>query len=178
MDVRLGRPTARGRAAAGSRTPSASTSRVYAAIARTPTPTLDRAMARLSHAADYSRLSLAAAAVLAASAGAAGRRAAATGLAVGRRHGDASSTSPSSRSAAADGPTAPPSEVPVARHVRMPTSTLVPLRALRRRVRLRDRRRPGAPAGGDPAARTRRRSSPTRASTPASTTPATSSPAR
>ncbi len=37
---------------------------VYAAIAATPTPALDRGMRRLSRAADYSRLSLAAAAVL------------------------------------------------------------------------------------------------------------------
>src|ERR1700704_6271663 len=35
---------------------------VYAAVAATPTPTLDRVMRRLSHAADYSRLSLSAAA--------------------------------------------------------------------------------------------------------------------
>jgi undecaprenyl-diphosphatase len=42
---------------------------LYAAIAQTPTPALDRAMARLSHAADYSRLSLASAAVLAAGGG-------------------------------------------------------------------------------------------------------------
>ena len=32
---------------------------VYAAIAGTPTPSLDRAMSRLARAADYSRLSLA-----------------------------------------------------------------------------------------------------------------------
>jgi membrane-associated phospholipid phosphatase len=54
---------------------------VYAAIARTPTPTLDRAMSRLSRAADYSRLSLASAGLLASGGGAAGRRAAAMGLA-------------------------------------------------------------------------------------------------
>lgn len=52
----------------------------YAAIASTPTPRLDRAMARLSHAADYSRLSLTAAAALALFGGARGRRAAASGL--------------------------------------------------------------------------------------------------
>ena len=38
---------------------------IYAAIARTPTPALDVAMSRLSRAADYSRLSLASAALLA-----------------------------------------------------------------------------------------------------------------
>lgn len=52
----------------------------YAAIAATPTPRLDRAMARLSHAADYSRLSLAAAAGLALFGGPPGRRAAVSGL--------------------------------------------------------------------------------------------------
>lgn len=54
---------------------------VYAAIARTPTPALDRAMSRLSRAADYSRLSLASAGVLALAGGPGGRRAAAMGLA-------------------------------------------------------------------------------------------------
>jgi membrane-associated phospholipid phosphatase len=54
---------------------------VYVAIAGTPTPTLDRAIGRLSRAADYSRLSLASAAVLAITGGPGGRRAAATGLA-------------------------------------------------------------------------------------------------
>jgi membrane-associated phospholipid phosphatase len=54
---------------------------VYAAIARTPTPALDRAMARLSHAADYSRLSIASAALIAAIGGRSGRRGAAMGLA-------------------------------------------------------------------------------------------------
>ena len=38
---------------------------LYAAVARTPTPALDIAMRRLSHAADYSRLSLACGALLA-----------------------------------------------------------------------------------------------------------------
>lgn len=52
----------------------------YAAIASTRTPTLDQAMARLSRAADYSRLSLTAAAGLALFGGARGRRAAASGL--------------------------------------------------------------------------------------------------
>jgi membrane-associated phospholipid phosphatase len=53
---------------------------VYGAVAGTPTPALDVAMSRLSAAADYSRLSLASAAVLALS-GARGRRAALCGLA-------------------------------------------------------------------------------------------------
>jgi membrane-associated phospholipid phosphatase len=54
---------------------------VYAAIASTETPALDRAMSRLARAADYSRLSLAAAAVLAVAGGPPGRRAAGLGLA-------------------------------------------------------------------------------------------------
>jgi undecaprenyl-diphosphatase len=53
---------------------------VYSAVARTETPTLDRAMRGLSGAADYSKLSLCAAAVLALGGGARGRRAAASGL--------------------------------------------------------------------------------------------------
>jgi hypothetical protein len=54
---------------------------IYAAIAGTPTPTIDRAMRRLSSVADYSRLSLASATVLAVAGGRRGRRAAVTGLA-------------------------------------------------------------------------------------------------
>jgi undecaprenyl-diphosphatase len=98
---------------------------LYAAIAQTATPALDRAMARLSHAADYSRLSLAAAAALAAAGGRTGRRAAAHGLAAvgvtasvvnlvakplgGRRRPDRAAQ-----------------RVPVARHVPMPASTSFP----------------------------------------------------
>jgi undecaprenyl-diphosphatase len=98
---------------------------LYAAIAQTSTPALDRAMARLSHAADYSRLSLASAAVLAAGGGRGGRRAAGLGLAsvavtaslvnlglkpLGRRRRPDRATE----------------QVPVARHVRMPSSTSFP----------------------------------------------------
>ena len=98
---------------------------LYAAIAQTPTPALDRAMARLSHAADYSRLSLASAALLAVTGGRRGRRAAASGLAsvgvtaavvnlgmkpLGRRRR----------------PERAVERVPVARHVRMPLSTSFP----------------------------------------------------
>lgn len=53
---------------------------VYAAVASTPTPSLDAAMRRLSSAADHSKLSLAASAVLATAGGRDGRRAAARGL--------------------------------------------------------------------------------------------------
>ena len=54
---------------------------VYAAIAQTDTPVLDRALSRLSRAADYSRLSLASAAILSVAGGARGRGAARVGLA-------------------------------------------------------------------------------------------------
>ena len=98
---------------------------VYSAIAATPTPTLDRSLRRLSSAADYSRLSIASAAVLAVAAGRRGRDAAKLGLAsiavtsttlnlgvkpiVRRRRPD---------------PVA--QEVPVSRQLRMPASTAFP----------------------------------------------------
>ncbi|MDO8185618.1 phosphatase PAP2 family protein [Conexibacter sp. JD483] len=97
---------------------------LYAAVARTPTPALDRAMAKLSHAADYSRISLAAAALLATAGGPRGRRAAVHGLAaiavtstvvnqgmkrLGRRRPDRARL-----------------HVPEARHVPMPDSTSFP----------------------------------------------------
>jgi membrane-associated phospholipid phosphatase len=54
---------------------------VYEAILHTPTPNLDKEMSRLTQAADYSRLWLGSAAILAATRGREGRRAAVTGLA-------------------------------------------------------------------------------------------------
>ncbi len=54
---------------------------VYDAIAQTPTESLDRSLSRLSRAADYSRISIAAAALLAAFGGRRGRSAARSGLA-------------------------------------------------------------------------------------------------
>lgn len=54
---------------------------VYAAVATTPTPLLDRAMRRLSEAANYSRLWIASSVLLAATAGPRGRLAAESGLA-------------------------------------------------------------------------------------------------
>lgn len=54
---------------------------IYEAIAGTETRTLDSALSRLTRAADYSKLSLAAAALLAIAGGASGRRAAVGGLA-------------------------------------------------------------------------------------------------
>jgi undecaprenyl-diphosphatase len=98
---------------------------LFAAIAQTPTPALDRAMAQLSHAADYSRLSLASAAVLAATGGRRGRRAAASGLvslAVAATVVNLG-VKPLGRRKRPDRAVA---EVPVARHVRMPSSTSFP----------------------------------------------------
>ena len=54
---------------------------VYAAIAGTSTPTLDRAMSGLSRAADHSKISIAAAAFLALARGPEGRHAAVLGMA-------------------------------------------------------------------------------------------------
>lgn len=98
---------------------------LYAAIARTPTPALDRAMARLSHAADYSRLSLASAAFLALARGPAGRRAALHGLAaVGVA---ASVVNLAAKPLGRRGrPDRAGERVPEARHVRMPRSTSFP----------------------------------------------------
>lgn len=98
---------------------------VYAAVARTPTPALDRTMSRIAKAADYSRLSLVSAGVLALTGGARGRRAAAMGLAsvgvtatvvnallkpLGRR----------------TRPDRVAQEIPLARHVPMPVSSSLP----------------------------------------------------
>ena len=98
---------------------------IYAAIAATDTPSLDRGMTRLTRAADHSKLSLAAAAVLSVTRGCKGRRAACEGLAsvavtsavanlvlkpLGRRRRP---------DRAAD-------DVPLARHVPMPSTTSFP----------------------------------------------------
>jgi membrane-associated phospholipid phosphatase len=98
---------------------------LYAAIAQTPTPALDRAMARLSEGANYSRLSLAAAAALAVTGGRRGRRAAAVGLAsVGVTAAVVNlGVKPLGRRSRPDRAV---ERVPVARHVRMPSSTSFP----------------------------------------------------
>ena len=98
---------------------------LYAAIARTPTPALDRAMSRLSRAADYSLLSVASAGVLATTGGRSGRRAAAMGLAsvgVAAALFNLVVKPLSNRSR----PDRIAERVPIARHVRMPTSTSFP----------------------------------------------------
>jgi len=98
---------------------------IYAAIAQTPTPALDRAMARLARAADHSRLSLAAAAALSAVGGAPGRRAAAHGLAaVGATSGLVNLVAkPLGRRRRPDRAI---ERVPLGRHVPMPASAAFP----------------------------------------------------
>jgi undecaprenyl-diphosphatase len=98
---------------------------VYGAVASTPTPLMDEFMRRLSNAANYSRLSIFSAGLLAAFGGPRGRQGAAWGLAsvgvtatvvnlilkpLGRR----------------ERPDRPGSGVPVARQVQMPASRSLP----------------------------------------------------
>jgi undecaprenyl-diphosphatase len=98
---------------------------VYAAIAASPTPSLDGAMARLTVAANYSRLSIASAALLTLTRGKKGRQAATRGLA------SLAATStivnvavkPLGRRARPDREL---HQVPVARHVKMPGSASWP----------------------------------------------------
>lgn len=98
---------------------------LYAAVARASTPTLDRAMSKLSRAADYSRLSLASAGILALAGGSAGRRAARAGLmAVGVTAAVINLVAkPLGRRRRPDRIA---QEVPFARHVRMPISSSFP----------------------------------------------------
>ena len=98
---------------------------VYAAIAATPTPSLDTAMRRLSSAANLSRLWVAAAGVLSLVGGAGGRRAAWSGL---RSIAITSfvvnlAVKPVARRRRPDRDL---HGVPVTRHVRMPSSASFP----------------------------------------------------
>ena len=98
---------------------------VYSAVAQTSTPSLDRGLRRLSRAANYSRLSLACAALLSVAGGRRGRLAARLGL-----------SSVAVTSAALNlgikplirrtRPDRAATGVPGARHVKMPTSTAFP----------------------------------------------------
>ena len=98
---------------------------LYAAVAATPTPALDRPMRALTRAADHSKLWLGVAALLAGARGRRGRRAAATGL------GAVAATStlvnvaikPVTRRPRPDPLT---HRVPLARHVPMPASRSLP----------------------------------------------------
>jgi membrane-associated phospholipid phosphatase len=98
---------------------------IYEAIAATPTPSLDRGMSRIATAADYSRLSLAASALLALTRGEEGRRAARMGLAsIGVTATVVNVVvKPLARRARPDREGA---SVPFARHVPMPRSRSLP----------------------------------------------------
>jgi undecaprenyl-diphosphatase len=98
---------------------------VYLAVAQTPTPTLDRALRRLSDAANYSALWMGVAATLAAVGGSRGRRSAALGLA---SIGIASATANlvGKQLVRRTRPDRTGAKVPAGRHVEMPTSTSFP----------------------------------------------------
>jgi len=98
---------------------------VYAAVAATPTPSLDRRMSALSHAADRSALWIAAAAAMAVTRGSRGRCAAGAGLA------SIAATSSvvnlvAKPLARRRRPDRVAHAVPLARHVSMPTSRSLP----------------------------------------------------
>ena len=98
---------------------------VYAAVAATPTPSLDRAMSALTRAADRSGVWLASAAVLAVARGERGRRAAVAGLASTALSSAVVNLAvkPLARRRRPD-PVA--LQVPLARQVPMPTSRSLP----------------------------------------------------
>lgn len=98
---------------------------VYRAVAVTPTPRLDAAMRRLSHAADYSKLSIASSVILAATGGDTGRRAAVSGLACVAATSAAVNivVKPLARRRR---PNRAENRVPAARRVTMPTSASFP----------------------------------------------------
>jgi undecaprenyl-diphosphatase len=97
----------------------------YAAIAATPTPTLDHVFRRLSRAADHWKLWLVSAAVLGLAGGARGRRSAVTGIAA---MGTTSAIVHLALKPLGDRrrPDRARHEVPMARHVPMPVSTSFP----------------------------------------------------
>lgn len=98
---------------------------VYTAVASSPTPSLDKALRRLSDAADYSRISMVAAATMAVFGGPKGRRAAFRGMASVAVTSSVLNAvvKPLAKRPRPDRLTA---EVPQARHVRMPTSHSFP----------------------------------------------------
>jgi membrane-associated phospholipid phosphatase len=98
---------------------------VYAAIARTPTPALDRGMGALSHAANHSLLWMTSAAALALVGGRSGRRAAAQGL-VSVATTSALVNLAVKRLGRRKRPDRAGEDVPIARHVTMPTSLSFP----------------------------------------------------
>lgn len=97
---------------------------LYAAVAATPTPTLDRALRRLSHTADHSKISFAIAGVLALS-GARPRRAALAGVGA-IAVASASANLLGKRLVRRARPDREAARVTVDRHVPMPTSASFP----------------------------------------------------
>ncbi|MEZ3180876.1 phosphatase PAP2 family protein [Streptomyces pimonensis] len=97
---------------------------LYAAVAATPTPTLDRALRRLSHTADHSKISFAIAGVLALS-GARPRRAALAGVGA-VAVASASANLLGKRLVRRARPDREAARVTVDRHVPMPTSASFP----------------------------------------------------
>jgi undecaprenyl-diphosphatase len=98
---------------------------VYAAIARTPTPRLDRAMGTLSRAADHSKISLGVAGAMALFGGRTGRRAARSGLA-SIAVTAAVINGPLKLGVRRRRPDRLANEVPIARHVPMPVTRSFP----------------------------------------------------
>ncbi|PWI05833.1 phosphatase PAP2 family protein [Streptomyces sp. NWU339] len=97
---------------------------LYAAVAATPTPTLDRALRRLSHAADHSKISFAIAGALALG-GSRQRRAALVGVGA-IAVASASANLLGKRLVRRDRPDREAARVTVDRHVPMPTSASFP----------------------------------------------------
>ncbi|MGC5243253.1 phosphatase PAP2 family protein [Streptomyces albogriseolus] len=97
---------------------------LYAAVAATPTPTLDRALRRLSHAADHSKISFAIAGALAL-AGSRPRRAALAGVGA-VAVASASANLLGKRLVRRDRPDREAARVTVDRHVPMPMSASFP----------------------------------------------------
>lgn len=98
---------------------------VYSAIAATQTPSLDRGLSLLSRAANYSRLSLACSALLAGTCGERGREAARMGL-VSVAVTSIALNVGAKPIARRRRPDRAEQEVPLARQVRMPTTTSFP----------------------------------------------------
>jgi len=98
---------------------------VYSAVAASPTPSLDTGLRRLSHAADYSRISFGLAGTLVLLGGPKGRRAAVRGIASIALTSATMNVAikPWARRRRPDREGA---EVPLARHVRMPESHSFP----------------------------------------------------
>ena len=98
---------------------------VYQAIASVSTPRLDKAMVRISNAANYSRLWLCCAAIIAALGGRPGRRAALLGM-VSVGFSSAVSNLVVKPLWARRRPERPATAIPMRRRVRMPTSQSMP----------------------------------------------------